>query len=158
MDNTFTGVFVPTGVTDEGLRAQLRRWRSVRLLDFRNVVPGTFGGFTDRAAAAVVDALAFELFGRNRWCCSGEQPMAVERLEWPYALPERLVDRVQGAGVHAVQPPPERAVPRYARPDFCDDIRDDPVNAKFLEYENHPCTFLAMDLGLVGTVRQALAM
>lgn len=151
-------MFVPTGVTDEGLRARLRRWRSVRVLDVRNLVPGTFAGFTNARDAAAVDARAFELFGRKKWCCSGEQPMAVEHLEWPYALPAPLAERLHAPGTMAVQPPQARAVPQYRRPDFCDGIRGDAVNAKFLEFENHPCTYLAMDLGLVGTVQEALAL
>lgn len=157
VDNTFTGVFVPTGITDEGLRTRLQPWRAARVLDVRNLVPGTFAGFTNTRDAAAVDAAAFELFGRKKWCCSGQQPMAVEQLEWPYALPERLAGRVQAPGTLVVQPPLERAVPRYRRPEFCDGIRSDPVNSQFLEYENHPCTYLAMDLGLAGTVREALA-
>eukprot|EP00892_Ulva_mutabilis_P003418 jgi/Ulvmu1/1448/UM011_0178.1 len=157
VDNTFTGAFLPTGSTDEGIRARLRPWRHTRVLDMRNLVPGTFAGFTHTGDAAAVDAWAFQLFGRKTWCCSGEQPMAVERLEWPYVLPERLGGRVHAPGTLVLQAPQQRAVPQYRRPDFCDEIPLDPVNAKFLEFENHPCTYLAMDLGLAATVREALA-
>ena len=77
MNNTFTGVYVPTGVTDEGLRTRLARWEATRILDFRNVLPGTFGGFTNASAARRVDEDTFALFADKKWCCSGEQPMDV---------------------------------------------------------------------------------
>ena len=77
MNNTHTGVAVPTGVTDAGLRARLARWAATRILDFRNVLPGAFGGFTSAAEARRVDDEMFALFADRKWCCSGEQPMDV---------------------------------------------------------------------------------
>ena len=77
MNNTHTGVAVPTGVTDVGLRTRLARWAATRILDFRNMLPGAFGGFIDAAAAKKVDEEMFALFADKKWCCSGEQPMDV---------------------------------------------------------------------------------
>ena len=77
MDNTHTGVYIPTGVTDEGLRAHLSRWAHTRVLDIRNLLPGTFGGFTNASLGLMTDNDAFTLFADKKWCCSGEQPMEV---------------------------------------------------------------------------------
>jgi hypothetical protein len=154
--NTHTGVYAPTGLTDEGLRTHLAPWRHARVLDLRNILPGTFGGFTRPAPAAAVDRAVFALFDGQSWCCSGEQPMNTSHLDWRYAVPEKLARRIVGAGTLSAPFEP-RPVPQYRRPDFCDDIRSDPKNARFLEFENHPCTFLAMGLQLPATVDEVFA-
>jgi hypothetical protein len=156
MANTHTGVYIPTGLTDDGLRSHLALWRHIRVLHLQNVLPGTFGGFTGPAPAAAVDHAIFSLFGGQKWCCSGEQPMNTSFLEWPYKVPERLGRRVVPFGTLAVPFQP-RPVPEYHRPDFCDGIRDDPKNARFLEFENHPCTYLAMGLRFPATVDKVFA-
>jgi hypothetical protein len=77
VDNTYTGAYLATGDTDAGARARLSRWANVRILDVRNLLPGTLGGFTDANLAARVHDDAFALFADKTWCCSGEQPMEV---------------------------------------------------------------------------------
>ena len=154
--NTHTGAFIASGTTDEGLRAQLAPWAHVRILDLRNVLPGTFGGFTAPAAAQAADAAVAPLLADRKWCCSGEQPMNASHLEWPYALPRPLAHSVQPPGT-TVAPHTPHAVPRYVRPAFCDGIREDAKNAKFLEFTNHPCTFLGMGLRVPDTVEQVFA-
>ena len=80
MANTHTGVYLPSGVTDEGARQHLSRWAATRVLDVRNLLPGTFGGFTNASAALMLDNDVFPLYADKKWCCSGEQPMEVRSL------------------------------------------------------------------------------
>ena len=77
MDNTFTGVYIATGITQEGLQQHLAPWASARILDVRNLLPGTFAGFQDSQLARRVNDDMFALFVDKKWCCSGEQPMDV---------------------------------------------------------------------------------
>jgi hypothetical protein len=156
MKNTYTGVYVPTGITDEGLRSHLAPWKNTRLLDFRNMLPGTFGGFTDPAVAKKLDDTIFMLFSDKKWCCSGEQPMENSHLEWPYALPGRLQERSPPVGA-VKAPPAPHPLPVYRRPDFCDSIQADQHNARFLSYSNHPCTYLAMGIQFPLTVEELFA-
>jgi hypothetical protein len=156
MANTYTGVYIPTGITEVGLVHHLVRWQATRVLDFRNVVPGTFGGFTDASLAKRVDDETFVLFTDKKWCCSGEQPMAVHKLEWQYALPQPLADRVQSPG--AMTAPHRRTpIPQYLRPAFCDDIHTDPHNAQFLAFDNHPCMYLGAGIVFPSTVEELFA-
>jgi hypothetical protein len=155
--NTFTGAYIPTGITDEGLRQQLKPWGDVRTIELKNLVPGTFGGFTSRTAAAAVDEEVFPLFADKKWCCSGEQPMPVERLEWPYMLPPRLSARVQPPGTLLAQHW-KHPVPKYIRPHFCDEIKQDPLNSKFLKLPNHPCTYLDAGIKFPETIPDVFAL
>ena len=157
VNNTFTGAYIPTGVTDEGLQRYLAPWKAVRTLELRHFIPGTFGGFTSSHQAAAVDDAVFPLFADKSWCCSGEQPMPANQLQWPYALPARLSSRVQEPGT-LVAPGVRHKVPSYTRPEFCDGIKDDPKNSKFLQYPNHPCTYLALPFNFPGTVPDVLAL
>lgn len=157
VNNTFTGAYIPTGVTDEGLERYLAPWKDVRTLELRHFIPGTFGGFTDSQQAAAVDNAVFPLFADKSWCCSGEQPLPVDQLQWVYALPVRLSSRVQLPGT-LVAPLVKHRVPEYTRPQFCDDLKIDPVNAKFLQYPNHPCTYLALPYNFPGTIPDVLAL
>ena len=45
----------------------------------------------------------------------------------------------------------------YTRPSFCDALADDKHNAQFLQFENHPCTFLAAGIALPATVQDVFA-
>jgi hypothetical protein len=155
--NTFTGAYIPTGVTDEGLKRYLAPWKAVRTLELRNFIPGTFGGFTDSQHAVEVDDIVFPLFADKHWCCSGEQPMPVHQLQWQYALPDRLSGKVQQPGT-TVAPLTKHRVPQYTRPDFCDAIRNDSVNAKFLEFPNHPCTYLTVSYNFPSSVLDVFAI
>ena len=156
MVNTFTGVYVPTGITDEGLRERLRPWEATRLLDFKNMIPGTFAGFTNNVDAVTVDTSIFPLFSDKKWCCSGEQPIPVSQIEWDYVLPRRLVHSVFPLGT-TLAPLKPHPVPQYSRPVFCDGLKDDKVNAKFLKYQNHPCTYLNMGIVFPESIDQLLA-
>ena len=149
-------MYVPTGITDEGLRRRLQPWQAVRLLDFRNLIPGTFGGFTSAAAARAVDDAAFPLFADKSWCCSGEQPIPVAHIEWQYILPAKLQGRLQPPETE-VAPFQAYPVPRYERPLFCDGLKTDKVNAKFLLFNNHPCTYLNMGIDFPPQLDRLLA-
>lgn len=155
MANTHTGVYISTGVTDEGLRTQLHPWRDTRLLDLRNVVLGTFGGCTTPNIAAAIDARVFPLLEDRKWCCSGEQPAPVQQLEWAYRLPPRLAALSPVPGI-LVNADVRALVPLYERPAFCDDIAADKHNAQFLAFDNHPCTFLSRGIHLPATVDELL--
>lgn len=144
------------GVTNEGLQKYLAPWKDVRTLELRYFLPGTFGGFTDVMQAAAVDEAVFPLFADKSWCCSGEQPMPIQHLQWPYLLPERLSSKMQQPG--SLVAPLDYRVPKYIRPDFCDGIKNDAVNAKFLEFPNHPCTYLALPYNFPSTVSDVFAL
>jgi hypothetical protein len=156
VSNTFTGAYIIDGATDEGLRAHLAPWQDVRVLELKNLVPGTFGGFTEPGKAAQIDDRVFGMLTDRKWCCSGEQPMPVAQLEWPYALPMRLRERIQAPGT-LVAPYHPYPVPHYEQPQFCEDIKQDVHNAKFLSFDNHPCTFLGMNIVLPSSVQEILA-
>ena len=92
------------------------------------------------------------------WCDFKQLCVQVEQLEWPYALPQRLSKRLQPPGTQVAPVATTFVqVPHYARPAFCEAIREDKHNAKFLEFDNHPCTYLAAGIALPATIPEVFA-
>jgi hypothetical protein len=81
--------------------------------------------------------------------CSGEQPIDVPWITWFYILPPPL----------SVGVPPSWGIPKYVKPPHCQLIHNGSagqLNIAFLQYENHPCTFLSQGTVLPDTLDNLL--
>ncbi len=87
---------------------------------------------------------------KNIWC-SGEQPTDGDSpISWRYAQPSPLASVAAAAaaaaaadanGTETARKQPPWALPLLRRPAACDTLST--WDATFLQYDNHPCTFLS---------------
>eukprot|EP00892_Ulva_mutabilis_P012572 jgi/Ulvmu1/9688/UM055_0026.1 len=136
------GGVVAVGASGEVVRDALVDVEGVHVLRVEGLRPGGFGGWAAADANAEFDREWMRALGDEaKWCCSGEQPIDVRWITWPYLKPADLAEH----------PPSDWDIPQFRVPLHCEAIADGKagkLNVEFLAEANHPCTFLNATYGL----------
>lgn len=130
-------VLLMAGSQEQVVQTAFLPFAHVRVLDFVNLLPGAFGGFSLQQAAEHFDH-AFSLLSEYYWCCG---VLKMDAVQWKF-----------GPFRYALQPPlgwrngypgPWQVPPSvYERPTWCESKEVDQQNLPYLFEPNHPCSYL----------------